>query len=78
MRISSANSLLAIVKEEEPMSAPEHGTTAGGCAVVEHQTEETMAALLLAREGEDAVKRIEEQETDVRCWEMTTDRPPSL
>lgn len=31
-----------------------HGSKAGGCFVIQHQTEETMAAVLLAWEGEDS------------------------
>lgn len=34
------------------MSASKNGIAAGGRVVVQHQTEETMAALLLARKGE--------------------------
>lgn len=30
-----------------------HGAKVGGCVVIQHQTEETMAAVLLAWEGED-------------------------
>lgn len=39
------------------MSALEHGTTAGGCVVFQHQTEETMAALLLAWKGVREIKQ---------------------
>lgn len=31
-----------------------HGAKVGGCFVVQHQTEETVAAVLLAWEGEDS------------------------
>lgn len=42
-------------QEEEPMSSSEHGTQAGGRIVVQHQTEEAMAAVLLARKGKSTV-----------------------
>lgn len=37
------------------MSSPEHGAQAGGHIVVQHQTEEAMAAVLLARKGKSTV-----------------------
>lgn len=41
---------------EEPMSALKYGITFGGSFVIQHQEKETMAAVLLAREGEYAKK----------------------
>lgn len=42
----------------------EHGTQAGGHIVVQHQTEEAMAAVLLARKGKSTVKWVGEQLSD--------------
>lgn len=41
-------------QEEEPMLSIKHGAKIGGCFVIQHQTEETMASVLLAGKGEDS------------------------
>lgn len=36
------------------MLSLKHGSKVGGCFVIQHQTEETMATILLAWQGEDS------------------------
>lgn len=36
------------------MLSSKHGAKVGGCFVIQYQTEETMASVLLARKGEDS------------------------
>lgn len=43
-------------QEEQPMPSFGHGTKVGGRFVIQHQTQETMAAVLLAWEGDYTVK----------------------
>lgn len=38
-----------------------HGANVGRCFVIQHQTEETMAAILLAWEGENSKKHFSQR-----------------
>lgn len=40
------------IHDEKRMILSEYGAESGGCSVIEHQKEETMAEILLARTGE--------------------------